>query len=240
MEQKKNGKTAVILLAAGSGKRMKAGKNKLLLTLQGKTVLEHTTEIFQQSPLVDGIIVVAKESELLLVQQIVSPTVYDKIICFTAGGDERQDSVLYGLRQLPIAYERVLIHDGARPFVTNTLIENLLKFVTPECGTVAGVPVKDTVKRVNTEGLVQETLVRKELWNIQTPQCFYTEAILRCYQQGEIDGYLATDDASLAERYGLVVKVVPGYYENIKLTTPEDLDVAEVFFRRMQESERKV
>ena len=114
-----------------------------------------------------------------------------------------------------------------------TLIAGLLEHLAPDCGTIAAVPAKDTVKRVNDNGLVQETLLRSELWNIQTPQCFYTEPIRRCYLQGQQDGYAATDDASLAERYGLAVKVVPAYYENIKLTTPEDLDVAEVFLKRL-------
>ena len=226
-------KTAVILLAAGSGKRMQAGKNKLFLTLQDKPVLVYTAEAFQRSELVDGIVVVVKESELELVQQMLPQAQFDKIIGYTAGGRERQDSVLCGLQALPEGYERVMIHDGARPFVTETLIAGLLEHLAPDCGTIAAVPAKDTVKRVNDNGLVQETLLRSELWNIQTPQCFYTEPIRRCYLQGQQDGYAATDDASLAERYGLAVKVVPAYYENIKLTTPEDLDVAEVFLKRL-------
>ena len=212
---------------------MQAGKNKLFLTLQDKPVLVYTAEAFQRSELVDGIVVVAKESELELVQQMLPQAQFDKIIGYTAGGRERQDSVLCGLQALPEGYERVMIHDGARPFVTETLIVGLLEHLAPDCGTIAAVPAKDTVKRVNDNGLVQETLLRSELWNIQTPQCFYTEPIRRCYLQGQQDGYAATDDASLAERYGLAVKVVPAYYENIKLTTPEDLDVAEVFLKRL-------
>lgn len=226
-------KTAAILLAAGSGKRMKAGQNKLFLTLQGKPVLEYTAEAFQRCSLVDGIVVVTKEAEMEQVKQMLPQTVFDKILCYTAGGKERQDSVLCGLQALPAVYERVLIHDGARPFVTDGLIASLLDKLTAECGTIAAVPAKDTVKRVNTDGVVQETLMRSELWNIQTPQCFYTVSILNCYLQGQRDGYTATDDASLAEQYGLAVKVVPAYYENIKLTTPEDLDVAEVFLKRL-------
>ena len=212
---------------------MQAGKNKLFLTLQDKPVLVYTAEAFQRSELVDGIVVVAKESELELVQQMLPQAQFDKIIGYTAGGRERQDSVFCGLQALPEGYERVMIHDGARPFVTEALIVGLLEHLAPDCGTIAAVPAKDTVKRVNDNGLVQETLLRSELWNIQTPQCFYTEPIRRCYLQGQQDGYAATDDASLAERYGLAVKVVPAYYENIKLTTPEDLDVAEVFLKRL-------
>lgn len=232
-DAKSDEKTAVILLAAGSGKRMQAGKNKLFLTLHDKPVLVYTAEAFQRSELVDGIVVVAKESELEQIQQMLPQQLFDKIICYTAGGRERQDSVLCGLQALPEGYDRVMIHDGARPFVTGLLIADLLEALTPECGTIAAVPAKDTVKRVADDGMVRETLMRSELWNIQTPQCFYTEKIRSCYLQGKQDGYAATDDASLAERYNLAVKVVPAYYENIKLTTPEDLDVAEVFLKRL-------
>lgn len=212
---------------------MGAGQNKLFLTLQGKPILQHTVEAFQRSAQIDGIILVAKKQEMLKVQQIVPQAVFDKILLYTVGGKERQDSVLCGLTALPACYEQVLIHDGARPFVTETLIERLLETVTPTCGAVAGVPAKDTIKRIGQDGLVQETLVRSELWNVQTPQCFYRMPILHCYQQAQLEGYCGTDDASLAEHYGLAVKLVQSYYENIKLTTPEDLEVANVFWRRM-------
>ncbi len=226
-------KTAAILLAAGSGKRMQAGKNKLFLTLHGRPVLAYTADAFQKSAVVDGIVVVAKEAELEQIRQMLPQEQYNKILCYTVGGKERQDSVLCGLQALPVDYTRVLIHDGARPFVTESLIADLLASSTPECGTVAAVPAKDTVKRVDSDQMVQETLKRSELWNIQTPQCFYTKPILDCYLQGVRDHFAATDDASLAEQYGLAVKVIPAYYENIKLTTPEDLDVAEVFLKRL-------
>ena len=231
---KSNDKTAAIILAAGSGKRMQAGQNKMFLQLQGKTVLEHTVTVFQQCDAVDGIVVVAKQEELSQVQQILPSAQYDKIIAYTAGGKERQDSVLCGLHMLDGQYKQVLIHDGARPFVTDDLIRTLLAQLVSGCGTIAGVPAKDTIKRVNTEGTVEETLVRSELWNIQTPQCFVTEEIINCYEKAQQDNYFGTDDASLAEQYGLAVKVVPAYYENIKLTTPEDLDIAEVFLKRLQ------
>jgi len=227
-------KTAAIVLAAGSGKRMGAGQNKMFLQLADKTVLERTVTAFQQCDMVDGIVVVAKADELEQVKAIVPQAMYHKVIAYTAGGKERQDSVLCGLQILDASYDKVLIHDGARPFVTHALIDSLLAQLTPGCGSIAGVPAKDTVKRVAENGLVQETLVRSELWNIQTPQCFYTDEILRCYEQAQCDSYYGTDDASLAEKYGLSVRVVPAYYENIKLTTPEDLDVAEIFLKRMQ------
>lgn len=231
-------KTAVIILAAGLGKRMQAGCNKMFLTIQGKTVLEHTVQAFQNSDAVDGIVIVVREAELAQVQQMVPQKVYPKIIDYAGGGKERQDSVYCGLQVLPREYERVLIHDGARPMVTQDLILRLLQPLSPSCGTVAGVPAKDTVKRVDKDGMVVETLERSQLWNIQTPQCFYTDTIRRCHQQAQQEGYYGTDDASLAERYGVSVQIVQGYYENIKLTTPEDLAVAELFLQRIQNSER--
>lgn len=226
-------KTAAIILAAGSGKRMQAGQNKMFLQLSGKTVLERTVSAFQHCDAVDGIVVVAKAEELAQVKEILPQKIYDKIVAYTAGGKERQDSVLCGLRVLDAQYSKVLIHDGARPFITATLIHTLLSQLIPGSGTIAGVPAKDTVKRVNADGIVEETLVRSELWNIQTPQCFYTNEILSCYEQAQRENYSGTDDASLAEKYGLSVHVVQAYYENIKLTTPEDLDVAEVFLKRL-------
>ncbi len=231
-------KTAAIVLAAGSGKRMNAGQNKMFLELSGKSVLERTVAAFQNDDLVDGIVVVAKAEELSQVQNLVPQALYNKIIAYTAGGKERQDSVLCGLgvleAQTDVLYHKVLIHDGARPFVTHRLISDLLSALEPGMGAIAGVPAKDTIKRVDKDGIVVETPMRSALWNIQTPQCFYTKEILDCYNRAEEDGYTGTDDASLAEQYGLSVRVVPAYYENIKLTTPEDLDVAEVFLKRLQ------
>lgn len=231
-------KTAAIILAAGSGKRMQAGKNKVFLTLQGKTVLEHTVQAFQESALIDGILLVTKDTEMAWVERLVPRSHYDKIIGYTIGGKERQDSVLCGLENLPTVYERVLIHDGARPFVTEALIAKLLAQLTPECGVIAGVPVKDTIKRVDAWGMVQETPARSQLWQVQTPQCFYTAAILECYRKAQENGFIATDDASVAEQYGLPVKVEEAYYENIKLTTPEDLETAEIFYQRMRKNEK--
>ena len=228
-------KTAAIILAAGSGTRMKAGQNKLFLELNGKAVLEYTVAAFQRSHAVDAIVIVAKAEELERVQAMIPQQSYGKIIAYTAGGKERQDSVLCGLRVLQAQgqYDTVMIHDGARPFVTDVLLEGLLAQLMPGMGTIAGVPAKDTMKRVDRDGIVLETPVRSELWNIQTPQCFYTNEILSCYERAQEECYSGTDDASLAEKYGLSVRVVQAYYENIKLTTPEDLDVAEVFLKRL-------
>lgn len=230
---KTNTKTAAIVLAAGSGTRMQADRNKMFLQLAGKTVLERTVAAFQKNSAVDCIVIVAKSEEIEQVKEIVPQNVYSKILTYTAGGKERQDSVLCGLYAINEGYERVLIHDGARPFVTDELIHTILSQLEPGIGVIAGVPAKDTIKRVNSSGTVQETLVRSELWNIQTPQCFYTKEILNCYLRAKEEFYYGTDDASLAERYGLSVRVAPAYYENIKLTTPEDLAVAEVFLKRL-------
>ena len=227
--------TVAIILAAGSGKRMKANQNKMFLSFGGKTVLEHTADAFQSYPEVDGILVVGKETELEQVRKLLPVERYHKILGYVAGGKERQDSVLCGLEALPDSCDIVLIHDGARPFVKRKLITELLEQVTKECGTVAGVPSKDTVKQVQKDGMVQKTLDRSLLWNVQTPQCFYRESILKFYLDAAREGIVATDDASLAEYYGAPVKMVEAYYENIKLTTPEDMEIAEVFRKRLGE-----
>ena len=230
-------KTTAILLAAGSGRRMRAGQNKLFLTLHGKTILEHTADVFQKSVLVNEILVVGKEEELWQIQQLLPQTTYSKIVAYLSGGAERQDSVRNGLQEVSKESDVVWIHDGARPFVTQELLYQLLQAVRPNCGAIPGVPSKDTVKQVTFDGMVERTLVRSTLWNIQTPQCFWRQQIQDCHAEALRQEYVGTDDASLVEWCGGHVRVVPAYYENIKITTPEDLIVAEAFWQNFQEKE---
>ncbi|MBR6755911.1 MAG: 2-C-methyl-D-erythritol 4-phosphate cytidylyltransferase [Peptococcaceae bacterium] len=224
--------TIAIILAAGQGKRMQAGYNKVLMTLGGKPMLEHTLDVFQASPLVDGIILVAKDTELEYLSDFFSAETHSKIIKSVAGGAERQDSVYQGLLALPESCTHVLIHDGARPFVSLEVIERVVEAITAEAGAVAGVPVKDTVKVINEDNFVEKTLNRAELWNIQTPQGFVRNQVLEAYQQAMLEKYYGTDDASLVEYYGGKVKVVLGAYENIKVTTPEDIVIGEALLRQ--------
>lgn len=224
--------TVAIILAAGQGKRMQAGYNKVFMTLGGKPILEYVLEAFQHCPLIDGVIVVAQKEEVDYFHQFFGSESYSKIIGVVAGGQERQDSVHQGLKLLPDNCQRVLIHDGARPFVSGQIIQRVVEAIQEECGVVAGVPVKDTIKRVADYQMVAETLCRDRLWSIQTPQGFSCKQIVSCYDQAMSDGYYGTDDASLVERYGGHVQVVLGAYENIKVTTPEDITIGEALLRQ--------
>ena len=224
--------TIAIILAAGQGKRMQAGYNKVLMTLGGKPMLEHTLDVFQASPLVDGMILVAKDTELEYLGEFFSDSTHSKMIKTVAGGAERQDSVYQGLLSLPENCTRVLIHDGARPFVNLEIIARVFEGIKDDVGCIAGMPVKDTVKVIGEENLVEETLCRAKLWNIQTPQGFARGQIIEAYEQAMREGYYGTDDASLVEHYGGKVKIVEGSYENIKVTTPEDIVIGEALLRQ--------
>lgn len=208
---------SVIVLCAGSGTRMDLGYNKVLYQIAGKTVYQKTLELFLDDQRCQEIIVVTKKEEREIFQELVKS---DKLI-FVDGGKERQDSVLNGLNQ--VHCKHVLIHDGARPYVPQTCLEEILQTLQQHPACLLMVPVKDTIKKV-VEGKVVETFDRQTLYQAQTPQAFKTELIRKCYLIGKDAGFQATDDASLVEAFSQEdVYVVMGSYENIKLTTIEDI-----------------
>ncbi len=227
-----------IILAAGQGKRMAAGCNKQFLTLGDRPVLAQTLAVFEACPAITCCIVVARAEECAYCQQeIVQAYHLQKVIAVVAGGAGRQDSVYQGLKALPKDCSYVAVHDGARPLVTAELIMQILAEARPDCGAIPGVPVKDTIKRVSQEGLVLETPARESLWNVQTPQIFERRQLMAAYETALAEGYYGTDDASLVEHLGGAVRIVPGSYDNIKLTTPEDMPLAENILRRRIELE---
>jgi len=221
-----------IILAAGQGKRMKAGMNKQFLRLAGKTILEHTLCAFDGSEEVDGYVVVAHETELEYVKKTYQSAVHPKLIKIVSGGKERQDSVYEGLKALPDACEYVLIHDGARPFVSNEVITRTLESAIRNGSGVAGVGVKDTIKQCDENGIVIRTIPRSSLWSVQTPQTFRKDLIIQIYEKAFSVNYYGTDDASLAEFCGEKVQMVEGDYDNIKITTQEDLAIGENILKR--------
>jgi len=208
-------KTIAIIVAGGKGKRM--GKPKQFLKIEGKPMLEWTVAAFQRAQSIDGIILVVSKEDLAKAKRIRSA----KIIEVVESGKERTDSVRNGLKVLPPSAEIVVIHDGARPAVTVDIIERSVR-EAKKCGAiVAGVPVKDTVKKVESRKLkVERSLNRDELWLAQTPQTFKVSLIRRAYAQ---PAEKVTDDAMLVEKLKIPVKMVMGAYENLKVTTPEDL-----------------
>ncbi len=218
---------SAVIAAAGNSTRMGKNTNKQFLMFAGKPVLAHTLLTFSAMAEITEIIIVTRNEDILTVQDMVKDFSIPKIKAILPGGNTRQESVFAGLRHA--TEERVLIHDGARPFVTETEIRDLLKTLVIAPAVALGVPVKDTVKRVNQDGIVTETLPREELWQIQTPQGFVTSKILSAHQKAIEDGISVTDDCALAEYIGIPVRIVSGSYRNIKITTPEDIVLAEAF-----------
>lgn len=219
----------VVFPAAGQARRMAAGKNKVLLALEGNLILLHTLLKFSRSVMVDDLIVVVAKDEVAEVSELLGETDGLKPWKVVAGGSERQYSIANGLRVLDPRCEVVLVHDAARPLVSVAVIESVIKAARADGAAIAAVPEKNTIKVVDGDGAVLKTPPRQTLWSVQTPQGFTREILLRAYQQAEEDSFLGTDDSSLVERMGVTVKVVESDYRNIKITTPEDLKIAEIF-----------
>ncbi|RJS55208.1 2-C-methyl-D-erythritol 4-phosphate cytidylyltransferase [Bacillus subtilis] len=216
----------VVIPAAGQGKRMKAGRNKLFIELKGDPVIIHTLRVFDSHRPCEKIILVINEREREHFQQLLSDYPLHTAIELVAGGDERQHSVYKGLKA--VKQEKiVLVHDGARPFIKHEQIDELIAEAEQAGAAILAVPVKDTIKRVN-HLQVSETIERSSLWAVQTPQAFRLSLLMKAHAEAEHKGFLGTDDASLVEQMeGGSVRVVEGSYTNIKLTTPDDLTSAE-------------
>lgn len=215
----------VIVTAAGSSRRM-GGTNKLLLPLQGKPLLVHTLSYFEKHPLVKGVVVSAPSEQRGVYLALVREHGLNKVSAVVLGGAERQDSIRNALAALTCGVdEAVAIHDGARPCLSGDLLERLLAGLAEAHGCLPMVAVKDTIKRVDDQGRVLETLVRSELFAAQTPQVFRYAAIVEAHKRAHAEGYLGTDDCSLIEHYGGTIRAVAGDYRNLKVTTPEDLEM---------------
>lgn len=224
-----NNTVSAVIAAAGSGSRMKSSVNKQFLLLDGIPVLAHTLKVFQDAEVIDEIIIVASEKELLSIGELVDKYNITKVKEITKGGATRQESVKCGLEK--ISGSRVLIHDGARPFVTKDQIEEVAQKLLYCSAAAVGVKVKDTIKRVNKDNVIVETLDREELVQIQTPQGFVSNVIIDAHNRAEKEGILVTDDCALAEYMGIDVYVVEGSSRNIKITVPEDLEIGEAFLK---------
>ena len=230
MEQ---GRGTAIVLAAGQGKRMHSKIQKQFLEIGGKPILYYSLQCFQNSPLIQNIILVTGEDMISYCEkEIVQKYGFNKVSRITAGGKERYDSVYAGLLCCHDT-EYVYIHDGARPFITEEMLQRGHKAVKQTNACVLGMPSKDTVKLSDTSGYIKETPDRKIVWNIQTPQIFSYDLIRGAYESiRQKDMSKVTDDAMVVEQEtGTKILLVEGSYRNIKITTPEDLAVAEAFLR---------
>lgn len=226
---------AAIVLSAGKGSRMNSDVHKQYMILEGKPVIYYALQAFSESPVDEIVLVVGAGETEFCRKEIVDKYHFTKVTQIVEGGKERYHSVYEGLKACPDA-DYVMIHDGARPLVSQKLITSAMEDVK-KCGAnIAAVPVKDTIKLVNEEHMVMDTPRRDLLWSVQTPQSFSRSLILSAYQkmlqQEDAD---ITDDAMVVEQYGAKnVHVIMGDYENLKITTPEDLLTAGSFLRREQ------
>lgn len=228
----KNHHVSVIIAAAGMSNRMGSKINKQFIWIDGKPVLAHTIEKFEKCKYIDEIILVSKEEEIdYCRKEIVKKFKFKKVSNIIRGGQERQDSVYNGILALNEKTDIVLTHDGARPFVKIENIEDGIKGVLEFGACVVGVPVTDTIKVVGENNSIQNTPNRATLWAAQTPQCFLKETLIRGYDHAIKNRYFGTDDSSIVEQAGYEVKMIMGSYENIKITTPEDIIVAESLFK---------
>ena len=222
-----NPRAAAVIVAAGQGLRM-GGIDKVLSPLATEPILLRATRPFQDSPLVSQIVIVVAGEKEEMCRQLTGGPEWSKVTHICIGGPRRQDSVAEGLKRLK-TFDYVLIHDGARPLVTPDLIERGLEAAKETGAAVAAVPVTDTIKRADRSLTVVETLNREDLWAVQTPQVFRYDVIQIAHLQ---DAEEATDDAALVERLGHTVKLYRGSYDNLKITTPDDLVVAENILRK--------
>ncbi|HSD94310.1 MAG TPA: 2-C-methyl-D-erythritol 4-phosphate cytidylyltransferase [Syntrophales bacterium] len=221
-------RTVAIVPAAGSGNRMGRELSKQYLSLGGMPILVHTLNVFEKCPLVDALLVVVPPPDVEAVRSGMLPRWnLKKLAGVIPGGKERQDSVRVGIDALDRETGIVVIHDAVRPFITAKLIEDCIRAAEEEGAATVGVPVKDTVKEVGADGRVVRTCDRTLLWLTQTPQAFRRDIIENAHRAALRDGYRGTDDTSLVERLGIAVRMIRGDYGNIKITTPEDLVIAE-------------
>lgn len=230
------GENTAIVLAAGQGKRMNSSVQKQFLEIGGKPLIYYSLKCFQESSLIrDIILVTGEEFVSYCKKEIVNKYGFTKIKRVIAGGKERYDSVYQGLLACEDS-EYVLIHDGARPFITQEILERGMEGVKETGACVIGMPSKDTVKISDEDGFVQETPDRNTVWTVQTPQIFSYPLIRVAHdkiRQGNMSGI--TDDAMVVEQEsGARIRLVKGSYMNIKITTPEDLDVAEKILKNIQ------
>lgn len=228
----------VIIPAAGQGKRMGLGYNKLFLPLGGRALIAHTLDVFLQDPSCETVILSTNEEERELFLML--PLNGDRSkISFVNGGVERQHSVANGLFSIEDNKDTlVLVHDGARPFITREVIASVVQSANATGAAIVGVPVKDTIKRVNSS-IVQETIDRSSLWQIQTPQAFRLSILREAHEWAKANHFLGTDEASLVEKMSYPVSIVEGSYDNIKLTTKEDIYFGEAILQAKGQEEKK-
>ena len=220
---------SVIIPAAGLGKRMQQTMAKQYLKLNGKAILEHTLTKFQEHEEVNEIVLVLPESDIENHSYLKSD--FPKISKIISGGKERQNSVSNGLRHVHKESDYILVHDAARPLIRKEEISKIIKSIDEHDVVVLAVPVKETIKVADKLNKVTETPNRDNLWSVQTPQGMKFKLMKKLYEKLESTNFMGTDEAMVAEYFGSAVYIVEGHYQNIKITSPEDLLLAELLMK---------
>ncbi len=226
-----------IVLAGGQGTRMNSKENKQYMLLENHPVIYYALQVLQESVIDDIVLVVGKDQIPYCQKEVVDKYHFTKVIHIVEGGKERYHSVYQGLKSLEKEYDYIYIHDGARPFITVNEIEKLQQNVVEHKACVLGMPVKDTIKIANEKGFADRTPNRSLVWSVQTPQVFQADLIrksytqlIECEEELKQQGIQITDDAMVVEQFSdYSIKLVAGSYDNIKITTPEDLVIAKAF-----------
>ena len=232
-------KVTAIIPAAGKGKRMLHSVPKHFIRLEDKPVLAYTLDAFEKCPDVNQILVVTRSGEEnYCLKEVVEKFRYKKVLKIVIGGDRRQDSVYCGIKELDVDTDIVVVHDGVRPFVSQNTISEAIRLAMFADGVVTAVPVKDTIKNVDCEGIIMSTPDRSTMWYAQTPQVFKRRILEEAYIRAYNDKFTGTDESSLVERIGYKVKIVEGTPDNIKITTKEDLLFADVIL--MMQKKKKM
>ena len=221
----------VVIVAAGTGSRMNMGINKQFIKLEVKEIIAYTIEKFYNNSNIEDIVVVVKEDESEFFKKEILDKYNFKNVKIAYGGKERQDSVYNGLKLLDEKCDVVLIHDGARPFVSDKIIDKSIEEAKEHKAIVVGVPVKDTIKVIDNDKNIVDTPNRSVLWAVQTPQTFDYNILIDAYKDAFKNKFYGTDDAMLVERIGYKVKMLEGSYNNIKITTQEDLNIGSQILR---------
>jgi 2-C-methyl-D-erythritol 4-phosphate cytidylyltransferase len=227
-----SGRAVAVIPAGGGGRRMGTAIPKQFLTLGSVPLLLHCLRVFERAPSVSQVILVVPENEReRTLADVIKRYDIKKVLRIVAGGATRQASVYEGLKASDPEADIVVVHDGVRPFVTEDLIERSIAEARNTGGAIVGVPMKETVKQVGADGQILSTIDRAPLWLAQTPQAFRRALLLEAYRKANSERFDATDEAGIMERFGHKVVIIPGRWDNIKITTSEDLEMAEAILR---------
>ncbi|MFA5871872.1 MAG: 2-C-methyl-D-erythritol 4-phosphate cytidylyltransferase [Parcubacteria group bacterium] len=226
-----------VILASGKGERMRAKKNKVLLDIEDEPIVSYSACIFNKHQAIEEIIIVCLNKELNIFQDLAKSYKFNKVSAIIEGGKERQDSAFNAVKYLKKKFGEkqgvyVLFHNAANPFVSEKEITDAISAAKKYGACAVAHPAKDTIKFVKDDGIVKETLDRSKLWNMQTPQVIELQLAFEAFSRAKSDNFMGTDDVSLVERLGKPVKIAEASQNNFKITTPLDLELAKIIFRK--------